>query len=178
MRVLLGRSDRRCQNFRKRKKERKIKMKITTTHTDKRGREGRETRSRQDNVGQQRIIPTALSSVKSMAARAPGESGAELSYLWPLNAASSATIRFLPPPHVTEGTPPSSFYLYCGGAFWEMRSCVHLRCPWATNHYCLSRPCRSVEKYPIPPTPIPLSVFLSFFFYYFSMAIIDGFCFV
>lgn len=58
------------------------------------------------------------------------ERGAELGYLWPLNAASSATIRFLPPPppppHVTDGTPPFSFYLCCSGAFWEMWFCVHL----------------------------------------------------
>lgn len=74
-----------------------------------------------------------------MAVRAPGESGAELCYLWPLNAASSATIRFLPPPHVTEGTPPFSFYLCCSGALWEMWFCVHLRCPWVTHHCSPSR---------------------------------------
>lgn len=124
------------KNSEKKKKKRKNN---NNTQTDKRGQEGREARSRQDNVGQQRIISTALSPVKSMAVRAPGESGAELCYLWPLNAASSATIRFLPPPHVTEGTPPFSFYLCCSGALWEMWFCVHLRCPRVTHHCSPSR---------------------------------------
>lgn len=80
-----------------------------------------------EQVGQRRIISSPLSSVKSMVVKLQVRAGWAVLSLTAECDLTSATIRFLPPPHATEGTPLSLLFILQARTLGNVVTC--------SNHY-------------------------------------------